>query len=91
LESGSWDLVSTAGVSIRRVSLWLLYMSGEEAELSECSGRTRVDFSKAHCWSWVDTATSTMVTVKGEVVHAVLGLGSGGDDKYAGAGALVRA
>jgi hypothetical protein len=75
---------------MRRVSLSLWYMSGEEAELSECAGRTRVDFSKAHCWSWVDTATSTMVAVREEDVDAVLGLGSGGDDKYALAGGLVR-
>jgi hypothetical protein len=75
--------VSTAAVSIRRVSLSLWYMSGEEAELSERSGRTRVGFSKAHCWSWVDTATSTMVVVREKDWHAVLELGSGDDDKYA--------
>jgi hypothetical protein len=54
---------STAAVTIRRVSVSWWDKSGEEAELSE---RWALGFSKDHCWSWVETTTSTMVAVKRE-------------------------
>lgn len=75
--SWSWES-STAAAPIRRVSLSLWYRSGEDTELSERSGRTRVGFSKVHCWSCADTATSTMVAARRECRDAVLWLGSGG-------------
>jgi hypothetical protein len=57
LES-SWVEVCTTAVSIRRVSAASWYMSGD---VGEDSGRAAVGFSKAHCWSCVDTVTSAMV------------------------------
>lgn len=59
LVSRSWGR-STADVGIRRVSL--SYSSGEGAALSERSGRMAGDLSKVHCWSWVVTETSTILS-----------------------------
>jgi len=51
----------TAAASMRSVSDSVWDRFGEEAELSERSGRTAEGFSKDHCWSWADTLTSAMV------------------------------
>lgn len=55
----SWT-TATAEASIRSVSGSWWDRSGEDAELPERSGRTVGFFSKDHCWSWVDTARSTI-------------------------------
>lgn len=63
---------SMGAVSRRRVPASLWKGSGEDAELSERSGR---GFSKVHCWSCADTATSTMVAARGEGREGQYGVG----------------
>lgn len=53
-------VAACTAASMRSVSGSWWERSGDEAELSERSGRASAGFSKDHCWSWADTWTSAI-------------------------------